>query len=161
MIIDAQSDTITTTNLLPTNVTIGSSLFLPTSGGTPANFDYYEEYTSSGNEFSGIWADPIALEYKIKRMGKIVSLIIPDGLYATANTASFITASQNIPSRFRQAYSIYYPLIVKDNGTVKTTLLQINSAGLFRIWGTLNSGNFAGSGDSGALPQSVPIGLIL
>jgi hypothetical protein len=83
--------------------TFGSGILLPTVGGTPASFNYYEEFDYVSAFTAGLWTFGVFMSAKIIRTGKLVSMIFSRVGPATATDASsnVITTATPFPSRFR------------------------------------------------------------
>jgi hypothetical protein len=142
----------------------GSGIYLPSNGATASLLSHYSKYTSSGNTWSGIWGSGItvATEVTLIRIGDAVILSIPDTILTpTSGTgvSAIITSSTGvIPSAYRNSVSNYYVIQIRDAGTEKASLLQINSGGTIVIYGTQNRGNFSGAnGNSGFLRVCEPL----
>lgn len=137
--------TVDTTGLM----TLAVGLSLPTSGGTAATLNHYEELTLSVT-FTGIWASNQTANVGLVRVGKVVTLVIPT-VTATANTASFVTltAGTRLPSRFWPALNRNQHIIVQDNGTYRSGIFAVVNNGSLDIYATTAFGNFAGGGSSG------------
>ncbi len=98
------SEGVQTINGLKTfsaTTTFGTSILLPTSGGTPTGLDYYEEYTASVNFVGPQGATTIAATINIVRVGKSVTMNVSDILFPAATVASPITSTNAIPSQFQ------------------------------------------------------------
>ena len=130
-------------------VNILDGIKLPTTGGTQSQFDYYEDGTHN-TTWSGIWISPVTGNISFIRIGKIVSLYFPD-IVAVANISSNFQATTNLPTRLRPTSFISFPVRVKDNGNLQTTvgLMDINSTGNIFVYLNLAGANFTGAGDSG------------
>ncbi len=97
---DAVVTNETVTALTGTTVIIGTTLNLPTSGGTPANLNYYENAVTQTFDFTGAWTGTFTLSFQ--RIGTVVMMGWPT-MQKTAVTATTIasTGANVIPARFR------------------------------------------------------------
>lgn len=123
-----------------------AGLYLPTSGGTPSNLNYYEEYTFTSN-YSGPF-NSTSFDIQIIRCGKMVTLLIPAIGHAGNLTDGIVTNATTIPTRFRPVSSQVYNLcIVAQNGTILTTpgMLVISTSGDVLIYKDVNSSTFTAS----------------
>ncbi len=136
-------------------VTISSGLLLPTSGGTAANLNHYEELTTTLT-FSGIWASNQSVTGRIVRNGKLVTVMIPT-LLATANTSARIdlTVGTALAVRFRPALVTYFVVRIASNSVYTSGLLAVGTDGLMQIYATVAGGNFTGAGTGGLDATSV------
>lgn len=136
---------------------VGTGIFLPTTGGTPSALNYYEEYTHT-SQMTGIWASAQNLTLSIVRMSKLVRIIVYSTV-ATANTASFITVTTPLPSRFYPVSDVYGVVFNTNNGATSFGTMWIDTSGNIKIYCTNSSGaplsNFVGSGNGGTLGGSV------
>jgi hypothetical protein len=129
---------------------------LPTSGGTPAVFSYYEEISAPIN-YTGIWGTGVvyAGTVNIVRLGKFVSVSGTVAIH-TATVAWFIDIlGYTIPSRFRpSAGNGFHSIMIYDNGGSKNGLffVALNSGGM-QIFSTPGQ-SFSGTGTSGPLVWS-------
>lgn len=110
--------------------TFSSGIFLPViAPGIPTLLDYYEEFTSSGNEWIGPNnLTPHASEFILTRIGNIVTLQLP-GITQAADTNVVASASIPIPARFRSIENKTYTLIVTDNSVDVLGRLDIDALG--------------------------------
>jgi len=142
------------TQTISGNTTFVGYMLLPTSGGTPSQFNYYEEYSFSAT-YSGIWAASQLGTVNVVRVGKTVTISLPN-ISATANAASVISDNSLLPARFRPTNGSFNYQIIPgvDNGTNKSLYVTINaSTGQMQI--SVLGGNFAGSGTSGFFSNSI------
>lgn len=143
--------TINGNNTYSGTATFSSGVLLPTTGGTPATLNYYEEGTHS-TTLTGIWAAPIGpTTVTVRRVGKVVTLQFTQ-LSSAANTASSITFTTLLPAKWRPTTDVNDKLYIIDNTTQKFGLINITASGAVTIYTTPALANFAGSGTSGILP---------
>lgn len=132
----------------------GGGIRLPTTGGTQTTLDYYEEYTSSGNTWTGIWAASQNGEYRVVKIGRTVFIFIPE-ITATATVNTFIQATSALPTRFRPAANNFWIIRIINNTVIQDGLLQISSAGVLSIYINSGGGAFTASGTGGFYPTSI------
>jgi hypothetical protein len=112
-----------------------SGLTLATTGGTPTQLNYYEEYTLSGNTFGGGVTVAQPCDVRISRVGDVVTALFPS--ISGTGAAGLFTSSLSVPARFLPvsgggAYGYYKsPVIVQNNSLTATAgqtsgELQIN-----------------------------------
>ncbi len=129
-----------------------ASITFPTTGGSAATLNYYEENSSLSLTFTGIWASDQTVTGKLVRIGTVVTLSIPDA-YATANTSAAIslTGGTVLPSRYRPTADRTYPAILFDNGSNVAGSVVVRNTGQVNFYKTIAYGAFTGSGTSGIL----------
>lgn len=134
--------------------TFGTSLKLPTSGGTAAELNFYEEYTATVT-FTGIWATGQSTTLRIYRIGRIATLTV-GYVSATANTPGTPVATGVVPTRFLPLTTgtdlslNQGGVITKDNGTTYTDgICYLPTNGDITIYRTSVFGTFTGTGASG------------
>jgi hypothetical protein len=128
------------------NEYLGGALYLPTSGGTAAGLDYYEELAYTPN-----CAGPMTTTFTSAfiRAGKQVTLSWAQ-CSGTSSTSCNISMSSNIPSRMAPASTIYKTILVSDSGTMYVGQLAITTTQLniWKVYGstTITDNMFSGSG---------------
>ena len=133
---------------------VGDSIYLPTSGGTASGLNFYEEYLHSTN-FSGIWASPQAGTIKITRIGRQITLFIPE-LYVIANTSATIAMATILPARFRPSDNCSNSVRVTDNNVSLFGTIKVYMDGNIAISaGASLSAVFSGVGSSGLNGSSI------
>lgn len=134
-------------------------LVLPTTGGTASSLTYYEEALTQSAIFQGIWSsNQTASQFKVSRIGNIVVLTVGP-ISSTANTASNVTLVTALPAKWRPPVVINTTIVVLDNGTAKSGLIQVGTDGSVSIYASITSGNFAGAGASGFQGWSITYGV--
>ena len=116
------------------NIAAGS-LTLPTSGGTAANLNHYEEYTHNTTfTWDGGGSTTSAVNCTIIRVGKMVTMRIPPVNANTGTSSGQFTMNTAVPARFRPSQSIAQHVILQENGTdiVNNGFIEIVTDGLFR-----------------------------
>jgi len=107
-------------------VTIGTGLLLPTSGGTPTLLDYYEEYIHTTT-----WSGPITTTgnttVRIVRIGKNVTIQLPQFTGTGNNTNTKLLMNTNIPTQFRPSSDIAWE-------SAWIIVMGANMIGEFRIF---------------------------
>ena len=117
-------------------------LFLPTSGGTPSNLNVYEESVTYTTSFTGPTGSPTNINFKLTRVGNIVTMFIPTTT-VTTTTAGVFKSSSAMPARFRSANDAFYPIFITDGASVIYAVgqLKVTSTGNLEFSGT-NDTNF-------------------
>jgi hypothetical protein len=142
------------------NLTITSSLLLPTTGGIASNLDYYEEFSSTIDFKSTIYpaGTIVSVPYKIVRVGKQVTLTLTAVTHITdvLGTNATITATGGqIPERFRPVLTGQFvlPLIIVgisvgiDNGASTNVIATLDTSGNMVLYkNTYLTGVFTASG---------------
>ncbi len=123
--------------------TFGIGIALPTTGGTAATLDHYEELSTTLT-FSGIWASSQAVTCRFVRVGKQVTLMVP-GVFAACTVSASVSTS-GIPSRFYPVTSTYYIARVTNGGASTTGMMIVISVGGLTISANLSSGSFTSGG---------------
>lgn len=124
----------------------GALLNVPSSS-TAGSF--YETFTSTGNTFAGAYAVPIAKEYKLTRIGNVVSMFIGTVSGAGAN-AGIIFITQGMPAQFRPSELLAIPIRVQDNSAfVLGVALIDNLVGGMTFSVGMASATFATTGNCG------------
>jgi len=86
------------------NANFSGNITLPTSGGTAANLNYYEELSQAGSifTFNGSGSNTVSVTLRIYRTGKVVTIKWPTLNFTISNGNVQLTTNL-IPSRFRPA----------------------------------------------------------
>lgn len=133
---------------------VGTGIYLPTSGGTAAELNFYEENYTFNTNVTGIWAAAQNINVIVTRIGNIVTLQLPTTL-ATATTSAFITFSSALPTRFRPAVLSIIPIVVRDNTVNKRGSVIIQTNGVLAMGINYYTDVFAGAGSSGFVATSL------
>jgi hypothetical protein len=138
-----------------------STISFPTTGGTPATLNFYENYFGQ-HTWSGIWPSPITVDVTYIRLG---SLIIAS--FASANAVASgagIVVSDVIPTRFRpsqtgidQSSHVIYGV---SNGAGLNPIIQYDNINFRWIVyenaiKAYTASNWAGTGQSGILASTI------
>lgn len=109
-------------------LTFSTGIRLPTAGGTPSDFTYYET-GSFTITLSGIWASNRTGTVNFTRCGNLVSLRFPD-LFAATNANAVVTVS-GIPLRLCPASLSGFFVRVYNNGAIVNSpgFMDLNSIG--------------------------------
>jgi len=124
-------------------------LLLPTSGGTPAGLNYYEENYTHTTNWTGPWtATQTSKVTKLTRIGNIVNMRI-QYFAGAASVNTFITMTTNIPSRFRPpSYTIWAIPVIDNTTDVMGLMVYDNGVPGFQVY-LMNFVNFTASGSCG------------
>lgn len=107
--------------------TFGSGILLPTSGGTPSSFNYYEEYNSTLTFSSGLSAPQIVNVY-ITRVGRMVNMVL-EGFELASTGLTFLFPSPGIPPRFSPSQIIYMSFRVINTSTTAIGSISVHPGG--------------------------------
>jgi len=126
---------------------VGTGLYLPTSGGTASELNYYEEL-STPVTWIGAIPDTAGTIF-LRRIGKIVIADLSK-ISAVANAASSIgAAAGTIPARFAPQATQDTIGRVIDNGVGASGQFSFISDGGILIYASANTTAFAGAGVTG------------
>lgn len=129
---------------------VGTGIYLPTSGGTSAQLDFYEEFSTSVT-MTGPNSRTISSTMYLTRIGKIVCMVLTGGTSATGtgNTSASSSAGA-IPSRFRPNVQVtaIYDAFVTGGGGEQAGKCDISTAGTMTLYATVAGGTFNISGTS-------------
>jgi len=140
----AQSNLIVSATSVSTQVPI----LLPTTGGTPGNLSYYEQYNVTFT-WTGIWATNPTNTVSMTRIGNVVTLTILSGIFnPNASISAAITAVTTIPARMRPLGLIAGPITIIDNGSNNLGLLLVQTSGVLLVY-TGYGAPYSGSSTSG------------
>lgn len=129
------------------------NIILPTTGGTAANLNFYEEYTDSSFGFAGPWTARNTTLY-ITRIGKICILQLAS-LTFTASTATYIASTGTIPSRFNPIAEVEPFVEVYNNSSFALGSATLQTSGGIQIYNGPSGSNFASTGIAGFLGVTI------
>jgi len=135
---------------------VGTGIYLPTSGGTAAQLDYYAKTTHS-TTLTGVWASDQNIAFYLQRIDGFVDMTWHN-VYTTANTAAVITVVDALPVGFRPAADAYFTICTISSGANQVGTMKITSAGVITIYNGTTFGNFSGVGFCGPLGGGVTFG---
>jgi hypothetical protein len=144
------------TGVITAGAITATSLTLPTTGGTPAALDYYEDNSTSDFNITVSTPDGTNhnLPLRVVRTGKMV-VISSAGLSVTSNSAArFVAASGQVPSRWRPQFDLDFIDNVEDNSAPVTGLIAIKANGGVDVGVGLGGGNFTNTGTAAIKPFS-------
>lgn len=141
---DAQLDKITTLTVALNNLNVAVQINLPTTGGTPAPLNYYEEYNAPitmggpvANTTSQVW---------IYRIGKICVLIL-NGVTGAANgSGGFFASTSSIPSRFFPITGASVNCNVLSGVTDSIGICTLDTLGSIKIFSDATFAGFSTTG---------------
>jgi hypothetical protein len=133
------------------DITLTSGIYI--NSGTELLDTYDEDIIAT--TLSGIWAANQSFNPKYLITGSRISMTWDANILATANTATNIVMSANIPLAYRPSTTLYFPIRVIDNGTSKWGLAVVSSSGPLTIYADETQANFLGSGTSGTYATSL------
>ena len=137
---------------------VGTGIYLPTSGGTASQLNYYEEATATGNLLKSGTANDFytvstSITIYITRIGRLVCIQFPDP-YGTTAAAGIMSLPGIIPSRFRQGNGKNNDQIISavDNGVYKRAIMEVEPTGDLKIYSegftNFSSGNIVSMNSS-------------
>ena len=119
---------------------IGITFPATQSASSDANtLDDYDEYTASSSACT--LALTVSVVWKLTKVGKIVTLTLPPTFGTCASASSAWQYGVLLPSKYRPANTITFPVGLKDNGSVVTGtmgMIYINTAGEIRVYKSFN-----------------------
>jgi len=129
---------------------VGTGIYVPTTGGTASELNFYEK-TTLATTLTGIWAADQAITFRIERIGSTVT-ISWDGTVAAVNAAATVTINDAFLARFRPSANMYIPIGVLDNSVetsgwcvfTAATGLMVFSVGAFANYTNANNGGILG-----------------
>lgn len=126
--------------------TFSSGIQLPTTGGTPATFDWYSTstalYTPTMNAGSIITmtsngAGATQLSIRLTRTGNVVNCVIPQFSVTVAvggGDTIFVNGVTQIPAEYRPTVSHSWPIILTNSGTANQPgVLYLTGAGILSL----------------------------
>lgn len=134
--------------------TFGTSIFLPTTGGTATALTYYEEFAGTLDFTSDLYAGARTVDVHFTRVGRAVTMVLKGFTTSvTIATPDRITTS-SFPARFRP--NVNFPTInsiinIYDNNVRATGVIEINASGEMIVSASTAGGNFGTLGDVGFL----------
>lgn len=109
-----------------------AGIVLPTTGGTAATLNYYETATHS-TVFTGAYTSSTK-NFKLVRVGDLVTMTMTSsGLAGTPSTATSLTASTALPSRFCPAANRTWAITGYDNDVDGMAVVRLGTDGLLVI----------------------------
>ncbi len=153
MTLSSTALTLPTANLVLT----AGNITLPTSGGTAANLNYYEEYTANLSFTGTCFTGAQSVACKIYRIGgKITFMLTSLTVAASGTSASYTTAASSVPTRLVPGYSIRLPISVMNNSLSQLGVLVIQTDGTVIIYFNADTTTVnTNSGNCGHYPAAV------
>lgn len=115
----------------------------------------YEAYSESNTYTSNLWSAAINITLKLTRTGNLVSCLFPSCDSLTNGSANDqIALGTAIPSRFRPAIDLFFPVRCDNAGTYQLGLLALLSTGNITISSSMAAAVFTRDGvnNSGLVP---------
>ena len=131
---------------------VTGGLKLPTTGGTAATLNHYEEYNFTTN-FTGCAAYP-GVQVALVRVGKLVTMYVKSYSSFQATSSGFFFSVTAIPAQFRPSFDVYNQIgiyITAAADEQSPGVMQMASTGIISI-GTVKYFGFA----SGAYGRFAP-----
>lgn len=159
----APASSITLTLPITTDTLVGravtetlsnKTLQFPTTGGTPASLDYYEELNTTF-AFTGPFSQSMTV--RLVRIGKLVMMAWQDFVNASTG-AGLLTSSGAVPSRFRPYSNFGRSGNIGQNASsnIETIFIEVVAGtGTINIGLTVNKNNFSGTGNCGVWSGSL------
>lgn len=124
-------------------ITFGSNILMPTIGGTPSNFNYYEELDTT-LDFTGNFAGTQQVACKYTRVGRMVTVSM-EPFTVAANAVGGINSAA-IPTQFRPIVAnVSFISPVRNNSVTTAGGVTLTTGGVFafnRLDLTGTPGNF-------------------
>lgn len=121
---------------------------VPTSGGTPSTYSFYQ--TTSYTSVFGVAGAPCAtasLTIQIERNGNSVQAKVPYGSCTGSGVANSLPSITAMASQFRPATAICQPTTVTNGGTTTAGSVEIDTAGGITFFTAIGcTGSFTTSG---------------
>ncbi len=110
------------------------------SASSDANtLDDYDEYTAASSACTQ--ALTVSVVWKLTKVGNVVTLMLPPTYGTCVSGASYWQYGVLLPSKYRPANSMTFPVGLKDNGSVVTGIMgmiYITTAGEIRVYKAFN-----------------------
>jgi hypothetical protein len=126
-------------------------VYIPNATATPGLLSYYEEYTSASAACTG--ALTTSVSWKIVRIGKLVTLTLPQTLGAGVATSSFVYGVA-VPPRFLPAQNTAAIVELKNNAARQSTpgMVIVETNGAIAVYNSLTGGtNFTVTAECGLI----------
>jgi hypothetical protein len=107
----------------------GGASFWPTTGGTATGLSYYEEASVSFT-LSGPWTASQTMTSYFVRIGSNITWSWAP-ISSAGHTATTITSSTAIPTRFFPVNLKYFPILGLSNATIVNGVMTLSAAGAF------------------------------
>ncbi len=150
--------TINGAKTLSDTTTFGTGILLPTTGGTPTLFNFYEELTGSIDWISNAFVGTRSIAFQVVRNGSQV-IFFSNGLplEAASGSAGTILSSSDIPARFLPSAVVSGAILtfasVTSNSVRVIGAFRISQGGNFVISaGPAEGSQFANTGNIGFQP---------
>jgi hypothetical protein len=131
------------------DIVFNKGIKLPTTGGTQANLNYYQEDNVT-IFFSGA-VIPIGADVRFKRLNNWVTIDICSFVSPFDSGTEPIQTTVPIPSAYIPAVERDYPLQVRENTTLVLGCITISNTGIISIYSNIDpaSGTFTTAGEHG------------
>jgi hypothetical protein len=134
---------------------VGTGVYVPTTGGTQSEWNYFESNQVHTTKFAGPWASAQNADIKVSRNQTTVTIDFVS-LQSAATIASTITMNTVLPSKWRPRNDKRYEISVQDNGTnARGEMLITAATGAITIYKDVTLTNFTGAGNTGFYGWSV------
>ena len=131
-------------------ITMATSLYLPTSGGTSSALDFYEEYSHTTAWNYGNKTNQQSLTIYVRRIGKMVMCSFTNewsgSVTNTDGTTQSVVSATTLPTRFRPVFNSNAVGIINIGGKTQTCRIGVLSNGNIEF--TYTNGNGFSSGTS-------------
>jgi hypothetical protein len=123
------------------NITMTGDLVLPTTGGTAAALNFYEDYTLS-TTIGGPFANQ-NITIRIVRIGKICTLYFQGRAIIATNATAIMTVNAGVAARFYPANTnLRFVSSAIANNVYVAGHLEISSTGVITCYSDYNAGTF-------------------
>lgn len=127
-----------------------TSLYLPTTGGTASNLNYYEETADGVYALGGAVTDQ-NLTVQYTKIGRIVMLSWNSFTHAASGVAAAMyTGAGSVPARFRPGEDVWGYANVTDNSVTNMVgSIRVQTDGTILIYNGTGTGNFSTTNNVG------------
>ncbi len=121
------------------NKTFSGNILLATTGGTPANLNFYSETTQTPFALTGPFSvSPQNTTVRYVRIGINVTMIFTGFTVAPGGVASAIVSTTLIPAEYRPVETFREFTSVRNNGDDSVGNMEVNTSGVLTFWRVQN-----------------------
>lgn len=132
------------------DIQLADGIRFPNGG---SNLTWYQEFQSSGNQWTGIYGAPIGGEYTIGRVGGFCCVRLPF-VTGIATIPGYLSSTISVPAWALPSLTISGSIVILDNAATSVGIFTLDSGtGIITIANS-TGGTFSGAGLSG-FPNSV------
>lgn len=121
------------------NKTFSGNILLATTGGTPANLNYYSETTQTPFALTGPFSvSPQNTTVRYVRIGINVTMIFTGFTVVPGGVASPIVSTTLVPAEYRPVETFQEFVSVTNSGAASVGNLEVNTSGVLTFWRVQN-----------------------